>query len=152
MGEDNTSQRHHERSSNKCRPEDFGFRHCAALMLEKRISAVPMVEAEGRPLGVDGERNLVRHPETRTERPTIWSLELFTDNQDRACDYVRTRSQLALKVMSRPQISVAEDDDVAKVVRTLEDHHIKRVAVVKVGIASRANQLRAFVHAAPGIG
>lgn len=120
----------------------------AKLLLENRISAVPVVDADGKPLGVVSEGDLVRRPETGTDRPTSWWLDLLTDHTDRARSFIKTHGRVARDIMSKPAITVSEDEDVAEVVKTLEDRHIKRVAVVRqgkvIGVVSRANMVRAF--------
>lgn len=124
----------------------------AELLLTKRISAVPVVDAEDRPLGIVSEGDLMRRPEVGTERPTSWWLDLFVNSAEQARTYVRTHGTVAREVMSKPLITVREDDDIAEVVNLLEDRHIKRVAVVRgdmvIGIVSRANLLRAFASQA----
>lgn len=124
----------------------------AKLLLKRRISAVPVVDANGRPLGMVSEGDLMRRPETGTERPTNWWLDLIADPTEQAQSYVRTHGSVASEVMTKPVITVQENDDIANVADILERHHIKRVAVVRgdkvIGIVSRANLLRAFASQA----
>ena len=63
--------------------------HIAALLLERRISGVPVVDAEGRIVGIVTEGDLMRRPEMGTERHRGWWLRLFGDERERAAEYAR---------------------------------------------------------------
>lgn len=120
----------------------------AELLLTKRISAVPVVDDNDKPLGMVSEGDLMRRPESGTERATSWWLDLIADSAEQARTFVKTHGTVAQEVMSTPAITVREDNEMADVVDVLEEHRIKRVAVVRedrvIGVVSRANLLRAF--------
>jgi CBS domain-containing protein len=117
----------------------------AALLLERRISGVPVVNADGRLVGIVTEGDLMRRPEIGTERRRGWWLRFFGDERARAEEYVRAHGSRAEQVMTRNVITVTEETPVSEIARLLEEHHIKRVPVVRdgrvVGIVSRANLL-----------
>jgi CBS domain-containing protein len=121
----------------------------ARLLLERRISGAPVVDAENRVIGVVSERDLMRRPETGTVRRPGWWLGLVASNDELAADYVKTHGTKASEVMSRPAITVEEDADLADVARLLDRRGIKRVPVVRdgklVGIISRANLLQGLI-------
>ena len=56
----------------------------AELLLTKRISAVPVVDDNDKPLGMVSEGDLMRRPESGTERATSWWLELIADSAEQA--------------------------------------------------------------------
>jgi CBS domain-containing protein len=118
-----------------------------ATLLENRVSAVPVVE-HGTIVGIISEGDLLRRPETGTERRRSRWLELARSNASLAADYVKTHGRWARDVMTEPVITVAPDTPVAEVANILESHHIKRVPVVQdgkpVGIVSRANLVQAL--------
>jgi CBS domain-containing protein len=119
----------------------------AKTMLERRISALPVVGGDGKILGIVSEGDLMRRPEAETERHPSWWLTLLQGSTDRAADYVKSHGQTAEQVMTRDVITVAPETSVAEIAETLERNHIKRVPVVSggniVGIVSRANLLHA---------
>jgi CBS domain-containing protein len=127
---------------------DTRVERIAALLLERRISGVPVVDADGRLLGIVTEGDLMRRPELGTERLRGWWLQLFGDERGRASEYARAHGSRAAEVMTRNVVTVSEEASVGEIARLLEEHRIKRVPVVRgeqvVGIVSRANLLQAL--------
>jgi CBS domain-containing protein len=117
----------------------------ARLLLERRISGVPVVDADGRLVGIVTEGDLMRRPDIGTERHRGWWLRLFGDERERAAEYARAHGSRADEVMTRSVVTVGEETTVDEIARLLEAHRIKRVPVVRdgklVGIVSRANLL-----------
>ena len=131
---------------------------CAKLLLEKRISAVPVVDAAGGVIGIVSEGDLMRRREAGTERRYSWWLELVSDPQTMARDFVKSGGHKVSDVMTRQVVSVTEDTALAAIAGILEKHRIKRVPVMRegkiVGIVSRADLVRALlvVRPAPAAG
>lgn len=122
----------------------------AATLVSRRISAVPVIDAGGRLVGIVSEGDLMRRPETGTAaRRGAWWLSLFATTEAAAAAYVKSHGLTAADVMTRGVVTVAEDTPLADIAETLESRHIKRVPVVRdgavVGIVSRANLVRALV-------
>lgn len=126
-------------------------REVAQCLLERGISAVPVVDAGGRLLGIVSEGDLMRRRETGTERKHSWWLDLVSSTEEQARDYVKSHGTRARDVMTRNLVTVTEDASLEAIATLLEKHHIKRVPVVKdgrvVGIVSRANLLRGLIAA-----
>ena len=119
----------------------------AALLLKKRISAVPVVDSGHRIVGMVSEGDLLHRPESGTERRRgAWWLNLFTASQDLAADYAKSHGARAADVMTTEVVTAPDDMPVDEIARILEEHHIKRVPVVRdgrlVSIVSRANLLQ----------
>ncbi|MDN2565558.1 CBS domain-containing protein [Aquibium sp. A9E412] len=129
-------------------------REVAQRLVERRISAVPVVDGDGRLVGIVSEGDLMRRPETGAERRRSWWLFLVADAADQARDYVKTHGTTAADVMTRDVVAVAEDTDLAEIATLLERNRIKRVPVLTdgrlVGIVSRANLLHGLVAATGG--
>ena len=125
---------------------DTTVEEVARILLARRISAVPVIDANDRMIGIVSEGDLVRRAETDEEAPESWWLEDLADNDKRARSFARAKGRLAKDVMSTSVIVANEDDSVVEVARMLEQHKIKRVPVVRhgklVGIVSRANLLQ----------
>jgi CBS domain-containing protein len=128
---------------------EASVREVASLMLERRISGVPVVDGERRVLGIVSEGDLIRRPEIETDRIREGWLGLFLSDEQRARDFVKSHGRRAREVMSQPAICVAPDTPLAEIVRLMERHSIKRLAIVEqgrlAGLVTRADLLRAMV-------
>ena len=119
------------------------------LMLQKKISGLPVVDASGNLVGVVTEGDFLRRAETGTQfAPPRW-LEFLMGPGPLARDYVKAHGRKVSEVMTRDAKTVDEDTQLNDVVALMERNHIKRVPVLRgkklVGIVSRANLLRALV-------
>lgn len=124
----------------------------ARLLVDNRISAVPVVDADQRVLGIVSEGDLMRRPENQTERHSSWWLALWELPEARAADYIHSHARTAGEVMTRDVVTVSEDAPLGEIAQLLEERRIKRVPVVRdgrlVGIVSRANLLHGLATAA----
>ncbi|MBX6424586.1 MAG: CBS domain-containing protein [Variibacter sp.] len=127
---------------------DSGVQDAARLLLENRISGLPVVDDEGRLVGIVSEGDLMRRPEAGTEPRHSWWLELVTPNEALAREFTKTHARKVADVMTRAVITAAPETPLGEIARLLEKHRIKRVPVVQdgrvVGIVSRANLLQAL--------
>jgi CBS domain-containing protein len=128
-------------------------RAVAKLLLEKDISAVPVVDADGAPIGMVTESDIIRREIDRRAPSRMWWLEILAEGEDLAPEFVghlKSADRPVREVMSRPVVTVAVDTPAQAVAETLLGHRIKRVPVVRdgriVGIVSRADLLRAFAR------
>jgi CBS domain-containing protein len=130
----------------------------ARLLLDNRISAVPVVDRDGVPIGMVSEGDILGRGEDDRISRTDWWLALLAGRQpldDTFQARLTAQDRTAQDVMAAPLVTVSETTPVGAIARLLAIHHIKRVPVLKdgrmVGIVSRADLLRA-VAAPPGGG
>ncbi len=121
------------------------------LMLQRKISGLPVVDAAGNLVGVVTEGDFLRRAETGTQFvPPRW-LEFLMGPGPMARDYVKAHGRTVSEVMTRTVKTVDEDTQLDDVVALMERNGIKRVPVLRgkklVGIVTRANLLRALVSA-----
>jgi CBS domain-containing protein len=120
----------------------------ANILLKNRISAVPVVGAQGELLGIVSEGDLVRRVEAGTELRRSWWLELMASREVLASEFVKTHSRKVTDVMTRKLITASPNTPLNEIAGLLEKHGIKRVPIVEagkiVGIVSRANLLQAL--------
>ena len=130
---------------------DAEVREIAQLLLEHRISAVPVVDDERHVLGIVSEGDLMRRVKGDERQGRSWWLSLFTGGKDPG-EYVKSHGRKAREVMTPDPLSVEENTPLHTIARLLEKHHIKRVPVIRegklVGIVSRANLLQGIANAA----
>jgi len=128
---------------------DATVQEIARRLLQHQISAVPVVDEQGRVVGMVSEGDLVRRVEAGTEKRRSWWLRMLVDPAVLSTDYVKSHARHARDVMTTDVITVTPDTPVAEIAELLEKRHIKRVPVVRdgklVGIVSRANLLHALV-------
>jgi CBS domain-containing protein len=129
---------------------EASVREIASLMLERRISGVPVVDAEGKVLGVVSEGDLIRRPEIETDRTGRGWLSMFVSDEERARDFVKSHGRRAREVMTQPAVCVAPQTALDEAVRIMERHHIKRLPVIEqgrlVGLMTRADLVRALLQ------
>lgn len=127
----------------------------ARLLLERHISAVPVIDSGGRLVGMVSEGDFLRRAEGDSLRHGSWWLRLLSDSGENAAEYVKTHGRNAGDVMTRDVITVTEGTQAGDVAHLLEARRIKRVPVLRdgkvVGIVSRADLLRSLAaqRAAP---
>lgn len=133
-------------------PADATVQHLVELMLKHRISAVPIVDSDGGPLGIVSEGDLIRRSEIGTEQKESWWLWLVGGRMAMTEDFIKAHGTRAADIMSREVVAVGPDATLSEIAATLEKRRIKRVPVVEngriTGIVSRANILRAMASAA----
>jgi CBS-domain-containing membrane protein len=123
----------------------------ARLLLENHISAVPVVDIGGAPVGMVSEGDLLRRDDKDRAARRAWWLEMLAEGEPLSKEYeaqLRTKDQTARDIMSAPVITVTQATDVSEVAHLFSSYRIKRVPVVRdgriVGIVSRVDLLRAF--------
>ncbi|NVO13249.1 MAG: CBS domain-containing protein [Rhodoplanes sp.] len=118
------------------------------LMLENRISGLPVVDHTGALVGIVTEGDFLRRPETGTLRKRSRWLEILIGPNSLATDYVRSHGRRVEEVMTRTPVTIGEEATLDEVVAIMERKRVKRVPVVRgrevVGIVSRANLLHAL--------
>jgi CBS domain-containing protein len=123
------------------------------LMLQNRISGLPVVGPKGELVGMVTEGDFLRRGETVTERHRSRWLEFVAGPGRLADEYVHARGRKVGEVMTGEPITVTEDTPLDEVVRLMERHRIKRLPVVRegklIGIVTRADIMHALVSLAP---
>ena len=137
---------------------DTSTREIARLLLEKRISAVPVVDGNGVPIGMVSEGDLIGREEPDRVARRDWWLSMLAEGEALSPEflsYVHSVQRKARDVMTSPVVSVEENSEIGDIARLLENHRIKRVPVVRdrrvVGIVSRADLLHAVAATRPGL-
>ncbi|HTW53816.1 MAG TPA: CBS domain-containing protein [Stellaceae bacterium] len=122
----------------------------ARLMLQHRISGLPVTDAKGAVVGVLTEGDLLRRVETGTERHRTDWLAFLMGPGRLAGEYVDAHARKVGEVMTHDVVVVGASTDLAEIVQLMEKHRIKRVPVLAdgklVGIVSRSDLVRALVH------
>ena len=130
---------------------DTSLREIARLLLDKGISAVPVVDDKGAPIGMVSEGDLIRPERAAREAWRQSWLEIFAEGEPLAPEllaWLQSQSHIARAALSAPVITVGEDTELGEIARVLVTHRIKRVPVVRdgrvTGIIARDDLLRAL--------
>jgi len=118
------------------------------LMLQNRVSGLPVTDQHGKLIGIVTEGDFLRRAETGTEKKRRKWLEIIMGPGHLADEYVHTHGRKVAEVMTPDPFVIGEDTSLEDVVDLMERHGIKRVPVVRdgrvIGIVSRANLLHAL--------
>jgi CBS domain-containing protein len=134
--------------------EDSTVRQLAETLLAHRISAVPVLDSNGRMVGIVSEADLLHRPESGTERPSSWWLSLISGERALTAEYVQSHAQRVGDVMTREVQTAHTDTPLVEIADLLEEKHIKRIPILDdhgalVGIVSRANIVQVIASARP---
>jgi CBS domain-containing protein len=131
---------------------DAPVTRAAGVMLENRISGLPVVGSNGELVGMVTEGDFLRRREIGTERKRSRWLEFLVGPGRLADEYVRASGRKVSDVMTPEPRTAGEETPLDEIVKTMEQHHIKRVPIVRagrlVGIVTRANIMHALVSLA----
>lgn len=121
----------------------------AELLVDAEVSAAPVIDKQGRMVGIVSEADLMRRAEIDTVEHKTWLLRLLADDTQTAREYVRSHSRRVADVMTRKVITAAEDASLNQLAELMHTHNIKRVPIVRdgvvVGIVSRGDLLEALL-------
>ena len=127
----------------------------AKMLVDRRISAVPVVDDVGKLVGIISEGDLMHRSETGTERQYRWWIRLVEGDASLPADYIKAHGRKAADIMTQNVITAAPDTALDEVAITMEKNSIKRVPIVRdgqlVGIVSRANLVQALATMPKGL-
>lgn len=126
---------------------DAPLSEAVQLMLDRRISGLPVIGSDGRLVGMLTESDLLQRAETETERHAGWLRAFFTPGR-LAEDFVHSHGRRVGEVMTPDVVGVAEATPLAEVVALMRDRRVRRLPVLRddrlVGIVSRVDLIRAL--------
>ena len=120
----------------------------ARLMLQNRISGLPVVDKDGELVGMVTEGDFLRRGELGTQRQRPKWLEFIVGPGKLAQEYTHSSGRKVEEIMTPDPWTIGENETLEAVVDTMERHHVKRLPVTRggrmVGIVSRANLMHAL--------
>jgi CBS domain-containing protein len=119
----------------------------ARVMLQNRISGLPVLDKDGELVGIVTEGDFLRRSELGTQRQRPKWLEFVIGPGRLAQEYTHSAGRKVEEIITPDPRTIAEDATLEAVVDTMERHHVKRLPVTRagrvVGIISRANLMHA---------
>jgi CBS domain-containing protein len=128
-------------------------RDVARLLLEKRVSAVPVLGADQQLLGMVSEGDLVGRNDADRVARRDWWLALLGDGQPLAESLEALAARPVEQVMRAPVISIDAEAPLHEVAEMFRVYDIKRLPVMRggriAGIVSRSDLVRAMATKVP---
>jgi len=125
----------------------------AGILRDHRISAVPVIDQIGTPIGMVSEGDLIGRDDADHEARRDWWLTLLAEGETLNPNFLaslRASKRRVRDVMTAPVVTVGEETELKDIARLLTAHRIKRVPVLRdgqiVGIVSRADLLRTLAE------
>ena len=112
----------------------------ARLMLQNRISGLPVIDKEGEIVGIVTEGDFLRRSEIGTRRHRPKWLEFIIGPGRLADEFVHASGRKVDEIMTHDPFHTTEDAALETVVEQMERHHVKRLPVMRGGkiVASSA--------------
>lgn len=125
----------------------------ARRMLIHRVTAVPVVDTDNRPLGLISEGDVMRHFGAQFQSKRAQWLRMLAEGETLAPEFlneIRLNQQRVRDIMHTAVISAGEEASLAELADLMLNHRIKRIPILRegvlVGIVSRADVVRAVVE------
>jgi CBS domain-containing protein len=123
--------------------EATGYKDVVTLLRRHRVSAVPVLDAGGRVIGVVSEADLLMK-QTAPALP-VGAVRLAWRLRERS----KASACTAAELMTSPAVTVRADADVARAARLMRDRNVRRLPVTGadgrlVGIVSRTDVLSVY--------
>ena len=118
----------------------------AALMAEKQISGLPVLDDAEHVAGIISEKDFLSRMGTKDTRHVMGIIAACLGGK--SCVALPVRSKTAADIMAAPAITVCENTTTFEIMALFTRHNINRVPVVNgsgklIGIVSRADIIRA---------
>jgi len=119
-------------------------------MLSHHISGLPVVNRDGRLVGMLSEGDFVRRVELGTEKSQSRWLAVLANAERAAINFARQRGRKVSQIMSPSPITIGEETTLEQIVRLMESRNIKRFPVMRgekiVGMVTRHDFMTALAN------
>jgi CBS domain-containing protein len=123
------------------------FKFLVRLIEENRVSAIPIVDQQGIPIGIVSESDLL----LKERRRELESSEGLRHLHKRRDERAKAEGTVASELMTSPAITVASDTNLSQAARLMQEKNVRRLVVVDergriAGIVSRSDLLQVFLR------
>ena len=130
---------------------DARIQEAARLMVANRVSGLPVIDGNGRVLGIITDGDLILRQRQRKARP--WWRLFFENGERLAREYRKTAGLVVGDVMTQPALVISPVFEIQTAAAILDNRRIRRLPVVRdgrlVGIVSRGDLIRALAGSTP---
>jgi CBS-domain-containing membrane protein len=123
------------------------FKVLVRLIEENKVSAIPIVDQQGFPIGIVSEADLL----LKERRVEFDSGEDFLHPRKRRHERAKAEGTVASQLMTSPAITIPADTPLSEAAQVMQKKNIRRLVVVDqrghiTGIVSRSNLLQVFLR------
>lgn len=123
------------------------FKLLVRLIEENRISAVPIVDQQGMPVGIVSESDLL----LKERRVELESSHDLLHVQKRRHERAKAAGMVASDLMTSPAMTIAASASLSEAARLMQEKNVRRLVVVDLrgriaGIVSRSDLLQVFLR------
>ncbi len=123
------------------------FKLLVRLIEENRVSAIPIVDRQGVPVGIVSESDLL----LKERRLELESSRDLRHLQKRRQERAKAAGSFASEVMTSPPITVLSSTSLSTAARLMQERNVRRLIVVDerghiAGIVSRSDLLQVFLR------
>jgi CBS domain-containing protein len=123
------------------------FKLLVRLIEENRVSAIPIVDDTGLPVGIVSESDLL----LKSRRLELESSRDLLHRQKLRAERAKAAGTVAADVMTSPAITVTSDTSLSDAARLMHETNVRRLVVVDgrgriAGIVSRSDLLQVFLR------
>jgi CBS domain-containing protein len=134
--------------------KDVSFRAIAGLLRQHRVSAFPVVDADGKVIGIVSEADMLPKEALLAGLPNQAPAGALADPHN---DFAKAAGVSAASIMTRAPVTITPDEPVTSAARLMYSCKVKSLPVVTehgylVGIISRADVLSVYCRSAAEIG
>ncbi|MFG3292950.1 CBS domain-containing protein [Streptomyces sp. NPDC048179] len=127
------------------------FKQVARLLSEHRIGGLPVLDDEGRTVGVISATDLLQHQAQQGEHHGRRYVRRPRLTRSARAAAAKARAGTAEHLMTRPPVTATEQQYVTEAARTMWEHRVERLPVEDedgrlVGIVTRGDLLRVFLR------
>jgi CBS domain-containing protein len=122
-------------------------------MLQRGVSALPVVDQAGKLVGILSKSDFLRRAEIGTERKRGPLLTLLAGPDKVAYDFKREHGRKVGEIMTPDPVTIAEDTPVEEIAQIMESRRLRRLPVLNgdkiVGIVTHSDFLPAVARLVP---
>jgi CBS domain-containing protein len=123
------------------------FKLLVRLIEENHVSAIPIVDQQGIPIGIVSESDLL----FKERRSELASSHDFLHLHNRQRQRAKADGDIASDLMTSPPITVSSDARLAAAARLMQEKNVRRLVVIDAhgriaGIVSRSDLLHVFLR------
>ncbi|MFD0048723.1 CBS domain-containing protein [Actinomycetes bacterium NPDC127524] len=119
------------------------------IMIENKIGGVPVIDENGKLLGMISDGDILRHISPRKQTIHDYFLHITVIPDVTLSTAVKTSLQQPVSRLlnNRKIVTLSQEDDLSKAVSLISKHHFKKIPVVDtenrvVGVVSRGDAIR----------